>query len=83
MWYSSIVQNHCWDPARVLLLQFACQKNSQIVTGKLIGQECWKFAVKIVARNGMQSSSKNHTQNDSRKISQSQARTKAWIFKSK
>jgi hypothetical protein len=64
------------------LLQFACQKQ-QILTGGLIGQECWKFAGKTALRNGMQSASKNHKQNASRENSQSQAPTKAGIFKSK
>ena len=43
-------------------------EKQQILTGTFIGQECWKFAGKIVARNGMQSTSKNHTQKVSRKI---------------
>jgi hypothetical protein len=49
------------------LLQFACQKKKQILTGTFIGQVRWKFAGKIVARNLMQPTDKKHKQNASRK----------------
>ena len=67
-----VVQQYCTKPLSGFSTGFVVavrlSKKSQILTGTLIGQECWKFAVTIVARNVMQSSSKSHTQNASRKI---------------
>jgi hypothetical protein len=66
-WYNSTAKTPVGIQHGVYYCSYSCQKKKTL-TGTFIGQECWKFAGKIVARNGMQSTSKNHTQNASRKI---------------
>jgi hypothetical protein len=65
-----MVQQYCTKPLSGFIMGFIVavflSKKQQILTGTFIGQECWKFVVKIAARNGMQSYSKNNTQNTSR-----------------
>jgi len=67
-WYSSTVQKPLSGFSTCFIVAVRLSKKSQIIIGTLIGKEYWKFAVKIVARNGMQSSSNSHTQNAGRKI---------------